>query len=103
MVINVGDWVIATRNKLHPSMMGKNKKLIDKYEGPYIIVGKINDLVYDIKNLKEDKIMRLHINRLKRFISSSPFHENNNGTNNYKHPATSHGNMNNNLRTSDNQ
>ena len=66
----IGDLVMVITNKLHPSMMNKNKKFVDKFEGPFRVVNKMSDLVYDIQNTKDNKIIRVHINRLKKFISS---------------------------------
>ena len=71
-------------------MTNKNKKFIDKFEGPFRVMNRLNILVYDMQSITDNKIIRVHINRIKKFIHPNQFHENNDKITR-KTPPTSHG------------
>jgi transposase InsO family protein len=63
---DVGDrvWLFNPRRRV-----GLSPKLQTKWEGPYVIVTKINDVVYRIRKLSNRKVSVVHIDRLARCIS----------------------------------
>jgi hypothetical protein len=46
---------------------GKSPKLMCKWEGPYTIVRKLSNLVYEVKSSPSSKSKIIHINRLKPY------------------------------------
>ena len=47
---------------------GKSPKLTCKWEGPYTIVRKVSDLIYEIKTSSNSKSKVVHVNRLKPYF-----------------------------------
>ena len=60
----VGDavWLYNPKRK-----RGRSPKLSPAWEGPYIIVTRINDVVYRIQKTKKSKMKVVHVNRLKPY------------------------------------
>jgi hypothetical protein len=50
------------------NVKGKSPKLMCKWEGPYTVVRKISDLVYEIKSSSTAKSKVVHVNRLKPYV-----------------------------------
>ena len=56
-IYSIGDFVYIKR-------LGINGKFDPKYDGPYQIIGKVNNLVYRVQNPNDlNDIMRIHVNR----------------------------------------
>jgi transposase InsO family protein len=59
-IYSIGDFVFVKR-------LGMNEKFAPKYDGPYQIIGKINDLVYRVQNPNDlNDTMRIHVNRTRQ-------------------------------------
>jgi Integrase zinc binding domain/Integrase core domain len=63
---SVGDkvWLFNPRRRV-----GFSPKLQNNWEGPYVVISKINDVVFRIRNLSSRKLSVVHIDRLSRYIS----------------------------------
>ena len=75
---NIGDKVMVLTNKNHPQNVDKNKKFINNYQGPFLIVAKHSDLLYSVAKFPHSKPIKTHVDRLKKFIFTDLFKTNNN-------------------------
>ena len=65
-------------NKNHPQNVDRNKKFINNYQGPFLIVAKHSEVLYSVAKFPHSKLIKTHMDRLKKFIFTDLFKTNNN-------------------------
>ena len=66
---DVGDLVLVKDSKTTP---GKNKKLSNRWEGPYKVLANINNINYKLQKMDSRRKTVMHRNRLKRYFAYDP-------------------------------
>ena len=74
-LFNIGDKVMLLENKMHPKYTGQNRKFLYNYQGPFIITHKYGPLNYGIAKHPHNPPIKVHIDRLKRFLYSDLFNK----------------------------
>jgi len=69
----VGSIVLIKNVTLSDARKNIVSSLAKKWDGPYEIVKKINQNVFDVKNLENNKIVRINVDQLKTFYNRPAF------------------------------
>ena len=64
-----GDLVLM---KTMVKQVGKSPKIMDRYEGPFVVIDKISDLTYRIKENVHKRAKIIHHDRLKPYVPREP-------------------------------
>ena len=73
---NVGDQVMVWSTKLSNDALNQNKKFMDNFVGPYIIMHKANDQVFKVAKFPHSKPFLVNIDRIKHFKFTQLFDKN---------------------------
>ena len=73
---NVGDQVMVWSTKLSNDALNQNKKFLDNFVGPYIIMHKANDQVFKVAKFPHSKPFLVNIDRIKHFKFTQLFDKN---------------------------